>query len=518
MCGDRRRARAIDHADPASVRRWCETLVSGTSVSALSAWRSELREGAAVLLGVPLRNRVTPLGELVADPARGLVYGNRGCLHDAAGRIRRPRRRRWIACRLEFRGWLRRPLLQPGKFTELFFLDEVTAMAAGHRACALCRREDYTRLGAIWRDLHPGAGRRRCDRRPAHGERRRADGGSRGSTTSSPTSCLTAPSSCASTSRGSCSAASSCDGRRRDTTAGCAGRSGGPRDHAAFADRRPAGGIGRRVPLLHPSAQTAPRPRSSRRVGRELDLVAIGVADVERVADRVVPQLRLDPARRQGRPDAAKPAQSSRIATWRLTPSAATPSPSTGSKSATHASPLQRTTGSPRRPRRRRTGAPCRARPHTRRSSAACRPRRARRGRAPGSGSGSSRPNVATRHAGSKRELRLSARAVSFGPRTNDRPRHHLSRSRGRRPPRGGGRRVARGGLAGGRHRVRSGNDGPQRGRLPRTVGRDDGGDDAAGARAARRALRRRGPRPERAGGRACDRVSDVGRSSAWSR
>jgi hypothetical protein len=105
----------------------------------------------------PLQNRVTPLGELVADPARGLVYGNRGCLHDAAGRIRRNHNgRRWIACRLEFRGWLRRPLLQPGRFTELFFLDEATAMAAGHRACALCRREDYTRLGTIWEDIHPG--------------------------------------------------------------------------------------------------------------------------------------------------------------------------------------------------------------------------------------------------------------------------------------------------------------------------------------------------------------------------
>jgi hypothetical protein len=106
---------------------------------------------------MPLQNRVTPLSELVADPARGLVYGNRGCLHDAAGRIRRIHAtRRWISCRLEFRGWRRGPLLQPGKFTELFFLDEATAMAAGHRACALCRREDYNRLGAIWSGLHPG--------------------------------------------------------------------------------------------------------------------------------------------------------------------------------------------------------------------------------------------------------------------------------------------------------------------------------------------------------------------------
>ena len=99
---------------------------------------------------MPLQNRVTPLGELIADPARGLVYGNRGCLHDDDGRIRRRFAvKRWIACRLEFKGWKRTQLLQPGRFTELFFLDEATAFAAGHRPCALCRREDYDRFVAI---------------------------------------------------------------------------------------------------------------------------------------------------------------------------------------------------------------------------------------------------------------------------------------------------------------------------------------------------------------------------------
>ncbi len=107
---------------------------------------------------MPLRNRATPLGELVADPGRGLVYGNRGCLHDASGSIRRRfNGRRWIACRLRFRGWQRSPLLQPGRFTELFFLDEATAFAAGHRPCALCRREDYVRFGVLWSEFHPGA-------------------------------------------------------------------------------------------------------------------------------------------------------------------------------------------------------------------------------------------------------------------------------------------------------------------------------------------------------------------------
>ena len=96
---------------------------------------------------MPLRNRVTPLGELIADPARGLVFGNRGCLHDAEGTIRRRWQvKRWIACRLEFRGRRRSPLMQPGRYTELFFLDEATALAAGHRPCAECRREDYRRF------------------------------------------------------------------------------------------------------------------------------------------------------------------------------------------------------------------------------------------------------------------------------------------------------------------------------------------------------------------------------------
>jgi hypothetical protein len=95
---------------------------------------------------VSLQNRVTPLGELIATPERGLVYGNRGCLHDAERRIRRPFQvRRWIACRLEFRGRYRADPMPPGRYTGLFFLDEATAFAAGHRPCAECRREDYNR-------------------------------------------------------------------------------------------------------------------------------------------------------------------------------------------------------------------------------------------------------------------------------------------------------------------------------------------------------------------------------------
>ena len=98
---------------------------------------------------MPLQNRVTPLGELVAVPERGLVYGNRGCLHDAGRRIRRPFQvTRWIACRLEFRGRHRADPMEPGRYTGLFFLDEATAFAAGHRPCYECRREDYDRYMA----------------------------------------------------------------------------------------------------------------------------------------------------------------------------------------------------------------------------------------------------------------------------------------------------------------------------------------------------------------------------------
>ncbi len=99
------------------------------------------------------QNRVTPVGEIVADPSRGALMGNRGCLHDAAGRLGRARWRTqaWIACRLSFRG-RHREVMAPGRYTELFFLDEATAYAAGHRPCAECRRADFTRFMEVWRE------------------------------------------------------------------------------------------------------------------------------------------------------------------------------------------------------------------------------------------------------------------------------------------------------------------------------------------------------------------------------
>ena len=115
-----------------------------------------------------LQNRVTPLGDLVADSARGLVYGNRGCLHDAQGRIRRRFAvKRWIACRLEFRDRRRSPLQQPGRYTELFFLDEVTALAAGHRPCAGMPARGLRPPGRHLARSPSGPGRSRRDRRTA---------------------------------------------------------------------------------------------------------------------------------------------------------------------------------------------------------------------------------------------------------------------------------------------------------------------------------------------------------------
>jgi hypothetical protein len=99
---------------------------------------------------MPLQNRVTPFGAIVAVPERGTLMGNRGILHDAAGALRRRwATRAWICCLLEFRG-RRDPVMAPGHYTRLFFLDEPTALAAGHRPCAYCRREAYRSFRAAW--------------------------------------------------------------------------------------------------------------------------------------------------------------------------------------------------------------------------------------------------------------------------------------------------------------------------------------------------------------------------------
>jgi hypothetical protein len=101
---------------------------------------------------MPLQNRVTPFGDLAAFPARGLFMGNRGGRFHTDTRTLTARRwvsRQWICCVLEFHGRQRDVW---GRFyTELFFLDEPTAFAAGHRPCFECRRRDAENFAEIWR-------------------------------------------------------------------------------------------------------------------------------------------------------------------------------------------------------------------------------------------------------------------------------------------------------------------------------------------------------------------------------
>lgn len=91
----------------------------------------------------PRRNRVDPFSDLHAVPDRGLFTGNRGCLVDDRGEVARHHRGDlWITCLTAYRDWMA-PLAQPGHWTPLFFLDDAVALAAGHRPCGLCRRDDY---------------------------------------------------------------------------------------------------------------------------------------------------------------------------------------------------------------------------------------------------------------------------------------------------------------------------------------------------------------------------------------
>ena len=101
---------------------------------------------------MPLQNRVTPSGEIVSTPQRGLFTGNRGIIHDPATRTLLNRRwssKAWITCVCEFRG-RRRDVMGTRSWTELFFFDEATAFAAGHRPCFYCRRHDANAFRSAW--------------------------------------------------------------------------------------------------------------------------------------------------------------------------------------------------------------------------------------------------------------------------------------------------------------------------------------------------------------------------------
>lgn len=105
---------------------------------------------------MPLQNRVAPTGELMAVANRGLMMGNRGGQFHKPDRTLGKRRwasRAWIACLLEWKGWHEQVWVDR-HYTQLFFLDEATALASGHRPCALCRRADYNRFAALWAETN----------------------------------------------------------------------------------------------------------------------------------------------------------------------------------------------------------------------------------------------------------------------------------------------------------------------------------------------------------------------------
>ena len=100
---------------------------------------------------MPLQNRVSPFGELFAAPVRGTLMGNRGGrLHDAAKKLgaRRWASKQWICCKLAFNNRHRK--VWGDSYSELFFLDEVTAFAAGHRPCFECRRKDALQFATLF--------------------------------------------------------------------------------------------------------------------------------------------------------------------------------------------------------------------------------------------------------------------------------------------------------------------------------------------------------------------------------
>jgi hypothetical protein len=108
---------------------------------------------------MPLQNRVDPFGKIIATPQHGTLMGNRGQLHNDHKQLLRQKcsEKRWIYCQLEFNG-RKREVMAPGQYTELFFLDQPTAVAAGHRPCASCRRQEYLLFREAVAKGNPGLG------------------------------------------------------------------------------------------------------------------------------------------------------------------------------------------------------------------------------------------------------------------------------------------------------------------------------------------------------------------------
>ena len=140
--------------------------LNGTSAlsKAKSGFLSQLRKAKTKSKSVlrithyatmPHQNRVTPKGHIIVTPARGTLMGNRGCLHDDSDHpLRQYKLRAWIICVLSFKE-RHRQIMAPWQYTELFFLDEATALAAGHRPCAECQRERFNDFRAHWAVANP---------------------------------------------------------------------------------------------------------------------------------------------------------------------------------------------------------------------------------------------------------------------------------------------------------------------------------------------------------------------------
>src|SRR5580704_7616183 len=106
----------------------------------------------------PLQNRVTPFGDILVIEQRGLFIGNRGIIHDPATKTLLRRRwttKAWLVCVLHYKG-RRRDVMSGRSWTELFFLDEAVALAAGHRPCFFCRRGDAEAFRAAWAKARGG--------------------------------------------------------------------------------------------------------------------------------------------------------------------------------------------------------------------------------------------------------------------------------------------------------------------------------------------------------------------------
>lgn len=106
----------------------------------------------------PARNRVSPLGEIIAVSGRGAWMGNRGRLHQGRGTrdiVRNHQHKTWITCVLSFRD-RRVAQWEPNRYTPLFFLDEAVALAAGHRPCSECRHHAYQTYRSLWSETHDG--------------------------------------------------------------------------------------------------------------------------------------------------------------------------------------------------------------------------------------------------------------------------------------------------------------------------------------------------------------------------